>query len=376
MFAQLLRTHRGRVRLTQEELAERARLSVRTLRDLERGRTRYPHRTSVRRLATALELTGEDRLTFEAAPQPRPLAPLPGMTGPPSGASARLSAAPAVPPCGERDVLVFPERVVPFPERGLSPDRGSFPDRGPFSERGLSPERGPSSERGFSLERGSLPDRGLSPERGPSPEHAPFPGRGLFAERLPAPGRSRAPGRTPAQERAPFPERVPFPGRVPAGRAEEWALPAVSDSVALSRLPLLREIEDAVMIASCSGRPTVVTVTGPAGTGKTTLATQCAHVLRQRMGLDALFVDLGRDRRDPRELRAALRLARLGLAASPASGGRCLLLADDADGRWDGSATGRVQPLLALGFTGIIVTGREPIAGLVPSRHLVLTHPG
>ncbi|MGW2195698.1 helix-turn-helix transcriptional regulator [Streptosporangium sp. NPDC001682] len=67
-FAQLLRTHRDKARLTQEELAERARLSVRTLRDLERGRTRYPHRTSVRRLAAALELTGEDRVTFEAAP--------------------------------------------------------------------------------------------------------------------------------------------------------------------------------------------------------------------------------------------------------------------------------------------------------------------
>ncbi|MEU4833468.1 helix-turn-helix domain-containing protein [Streptosporangium sp. NPDC023615] len=290
-FARLLRAHRGRARLTQEELAERARLSVRTLRDLERGRTRYPHRASVRRLAAALELTGEDRLTFEAAPPPRPLMALPLAPAAPPGATV----------------------VLPLPGRGRFPERGSSSEPDPFPALGPFPEYGPSRGRGTSREWG------LSPE---------------------------------------------------------WALPPVSDSVALSRLLPLREAEDAVMIASGGGRPAVVTVTGPAGTGKTTLAVQCAHVLRRRMGMDALFVDLGRDRRDARELRAALRLARLGLAASPASGGRCLLLIDGADGRRDGSAAGRVPPLLTLGFTGIVVTGREPIAGLVPSRRIVLTDPG
>lgn len=229
-FAQLLRTHRDRARLTQEELAERACLSVRALRDLERGRTRYPHPTSVRRLAAALELTGEDRVTFEAAP-PRSL-----------GAPA----------------------VAPPPE---------------------------------------------------------------------------------------------------------WGLPSVSGTVALSRLPLLREVEEVVSVASGGGEPALVTVTGPAGVGKTTLAVQCAHVLRQRMALDVLFLDLGRDRRGPGELRAAVRLARIARMTSPASGGRCLLLADDADGARDAD---RLPSLLTLGFTAVVVTGREPLAGLVSSRHITL----
>ncbi|GAA2907127.1 hypothetical protein GCM10010517_73490 [Streptosporangium fragile] len=231
VFARLLRTHRGRARLTQEDLAERARLSVRTVRDLERGRTRYPHRTSVRRLATALGLTGDDRVTFEAAP-PRPLG------------------APAV---------------------------------------------------------------------APSPE---------------------------------------------------WDLPPVSGTVFLSRIPLLREVEDAVLVAVAGGDPALVAITGPAGVGKTTLAAQCGYVLRERLALDVLFLDLGRDRREPGELRAAARLARAGRPAAPGSAGRSLLLADGA------TDAGRVLPLLTLGFTAVVVTAREPLAGLTPSRHVALSRLG
>ena len=65
-FARLLRSHRDRTRLSQEQLAERAQLGVRTLRDIERGRTRYPRPDSVRRLAAALALTGDERTTFES----------------------------------------------------------------------------------------------------------------------------------------------------------------------------------------------------------------------------------------------------------------------------------------------------------------------
>lgn len=233
-FALLLRGHRGRARLTQEELAERAQLSVRTLRDLERGRTRYPHRDSVRRLAAALELTGEDRLTFEAAP-PRPL--------------------------------------------GLPVIMRSFPS---------------------------------------------------------------------------------------------WELPAVSGNVPLDRVTLLRDVEDAVSVASGGGEPAVVTVTGPPGSGKTTLAVQCAHLLRARMAIETLVVDLGAEDRDPEELRSVVRLARVSrmaldsLTRSPGGGG-CLLLLDDAQG------AGHVLPLLSLGFTGVIVTSREPIARVPATRHITLT---
>ncbi len=41
-FGRLLREHRRRALLSQERLAERAGLSVRTVRDLERGAVRRP----------------------------------------------------------------------------------------------------------------------------------------------------------------------------------------------------------------------------------------------------------------------------------------------------------------------------------------------
>lgn len=60
--------------LTQEELAERAGLSVRGLRDLERGAVGRPRRTTLVRLADALGLDGTDRDRFVRGD----LAPLPG----------------------------------------------------------------------------------------------------------------------------------------------------------------------------------------------------------------------------------------------------------------------------------------------------------
>ncbi|MFI7602514.1 ATP-binding protein [Actinoplanes sp. NPDC049681] len=53
-----LRTARG---LSQEQLAERSMVGVRTIGDLERGTTRRPQRETARALADALELTGADR---------------------------------------------------------------------------------------------------------------------------------------------------------------------------------------------------------------------------------------------------------------------------------------------------------------------------
>ena len=66
-FGALLRAHRRRLPLTQEQLAERAGLSERTLRNLEAGRIRLPYPDTIRRLADALNLTGEERQDFEAA---------------------------------------------------------------------------------------------------------------------------------------------------------------------------------------------------------------------------------------------------------------------------------------------------------------------
>src|SRR3954470_12407959 len=66
-FDVVLRRHRLRANLTQEELAARAAIGVRTVRDLERGRASRPQRTTVELLAVALGLDGPDRETFLAA---------------------------------------------------------------------------------------------------------------------------------------------------------------------------------------------------------------------------------------------------------------------------------------------------------------------
>lgn len=63
-FPALLRRHRLARRLTQEALAERAGVSSRSVGEIERGRGRSPRPHTVERLATALELAGEERAEF------------------------------------------------------------------------------------------------------------------------------------------------------------------------------------------------------------------------------------------------------------------------------------------------------------------------
>jgi DNA-binding SARP family transcriptional activator/tetratricopeptide (TPR) repeat protein len=67
-LGELLRHHRFRVGLRQDELASRADVSVRALRYIEQGRVGRPHASSVRRLAGALGLTGADLDTLLRAP--------------------------------------------------------------------------------------------------------------------------------------------------------------------------------------------------------------------------------------------------------------------------------------------------------------------
>jgi LuxR family maltose regulon positive regulatory protein len=66
-FGAILRTFRVAAGLSQEELAERAHLSQRTVSDLERGITTAPYRDTVAVLADALELTESDRAELEDA---------------------------------------------------------------------------------------------------------------------------------------------------------------------------------------------------------------------------------------------------------------------------------------------------------------------
>jgi tetratricopeptide (TPR) repeat protein/transcriptional regulator with XRE-family HTH domain len=66
-FGALLRARRRSAGLSQQEMAERSGLAVRTISDLERGRTQWPYPDSVHRLADALELSGGPRAEFIAA---------------------------------------------------------------------------------------------------------------------------------------------------------------------------------------------------------------------------------------------------------------------------------------------------------------------
>ena len=68
-FGALLRAFRHRAYLSQEQLAARAELSERTLRNLEAGRVRSPRNETVRLLADALALTEPERQRWAAAAQ-------------------------------------------------------------------------------------------------------------------------------------------------------------------------------------------------------------------------------------------------------------------------------------------------------------------
>jgi tetratricopeptide (TPR) repeat protein/transcriptional regulator with XRE-family HTH domain len=66
-FGALLRRHRIAAGLTQEELAERAGISVRRVGDLERGVQQIPRRDTVALLAAPLGLSGQEQAAFTEA---------------------------------------------------------------------------------------------------------------------------------------------------------------------------------------------------------------------------------------------------------------------------------------------------------------------
>jgi|SRR5215469_6055652 len=88
-FGVLLRACRHQACLSQEQLAARAEVSDRTVRNLEAGRVRSPHIDTVRLLADALQLGGPERGNWFAAARgvthqrAGPAAPGPGGLGVP-----------------------------------------------------------------------------------------------------------------------------------------------------------------------------------------------------------------------------------------------------------------------------------------------------
>jgi len=102
-FGGLLRRYRLEAGLTQQALAERARVSVRSIQNLEHGDNR-PLRDTARRLAVALGLAEGDRmrLAAAAAPAPRPRSPTHplALSSPPAPTPrpGQIGAAPPRPP--------------------------------------------------------------------------------------------------------------------------------------------------------------------------------------------------------------------------------------------------------------------------------------
>lgn len=76
-LGKLLKHYREATGLTQEELAERARLSVRGLSNLERGQSRVPRRDTLDLLASALGLSARERAQLLAAVRPAAAASAP-----------------------------------------------------------------------------------------------------------------------------------------------------------------------------------------------------------------------------------------------------------------------------------------------------------
>lgn len=73
-LASLLRRYRATSGLTQEELAEKAEVSTRTVSDVERGLRTRIYKDTASRLAEALKLEGSERATFEQAARGRSVA--------------------------------------------------------------------------------------------------------------------------------------------------------------------------------------------------------------------------------------------------------------------------------------------------------------
>ena len=80
-FADLLRDYRRAAQMTQEQLAERAGLSVRALRKLESGTSLAPRRDTIDLLASALKLAPDKRSLLEASASRQRF--LSGTIGPP-----------------------------------------------------------------------------------------------------------------------------------------------------------------------------------------------------------------------------------------------------------------------------------------------------
>jgi tetratricopeptide (TPR) repeat protein/transcriptional regulator with XRE-family HTH domain len=112
-FSGLLRQLRTDAKLTQEELADRAAISARSVSDLERAKAQTPHRDTVQALADALGLAGAARANFEAAARGREPAQ---WTAPGTHAAGKGTATRTLP----RDTAIFTGREPQLEQVGAA----------------------------------------------------------------------------------------------------------------------------------------------------------------------------------------------------------------------------------------------------------------
>ncbi|MEZ7124153.1 helix-turn-helix domain-containing protein [Nonomuraea sp. AD125B] len=122
----LLRRWRERALLTQEQLAEKAGLSVRTIRRLERGDPHRPRTASLRLLSEALDLNTAEHTLLTATPTVR--SPSAARERPPSGppdtpSTPDFYSAPGA--CGPRPPTTPPPHATP--PHATPPDAGPPP---------------------------------------------------------------------------------------------------------------------------------------------------------------------------------------------------------------------------------------------------------
>jgi len=113
-FAALLRQLRAEAGLTQEELADKAALSARSVSDLERGINVTARKETARLLADALDLTGPARAMFEAAARGQVQAAETPAADTPVGVAA---------PAGAAAVHALPRDTASFTGRGPELDQ-------------------------------------------------------------------------------------------------------------------------------------------------------------------------------------------------------------------------------------------------------------
>ncbi|MEV0621371.1 NB-ARC domain-containing protein [Nonomuraea sp. NPDC050404] len=354
----LLRGWRKRALLTQEQLAERAGLNVRTVRRIESSGLLQPRTTSVLLLAKALELNGAEQAILSAAAHGRSLPA--GLADPASPEPPTAAEAPPV--TGARHGAGAPQVTGPphatgAPRGGEAPHGGGAPHGAGAPHGGGAPHgAGAPHATGVPAAAGppllttwppvAEPPAVAGPVTWPPVTGQPVTGQAVTGQA--AVLWASVAGPPPVT----VPRQLPADVAVLAGRDRELAI--VQDHHSAHTVP-------------------VVCVNGMAGVGKTALAVHAAHRLAPLFPDGQLFVDLHGHAEATEPVKPGAVLARLlrtlgvpgehipwniddraALYRSVLAGRRVLIVLDDADDEH------QLHPLLpASPGCRVIVTSRR-----------------